>query len=141
MAKEITKVTNKSEEDSDSSVYSDLEEGNDSDSEVSENEIDEEDIQSEKDKLENKEAKKLDNNGDECQENKILRKIDEYEYDTSDEEWLDSPGWALAFSRSLFQASFLLASVFQFLVLKTRSFSRPSIHLRFGLPFLRVPIG
>ncbi|PRD35216.1 UNVERIFIED_CONTAM: hypothetical protein NCL1_12221 [Trichonephila clavipes] len=44
---------------------------------------------------------------------------------------LDSPGWALAFLRSLFQAS-LLASVLQFLVLKTRrSFSRPSIHLRF----------
>ncbi|GFS48253.1 hypothetical protein TNCV_2296421 [Trichonephila clavipes] len=42
-----------------------------------------------------------------------------------------------AFSRPAF---FLL--VFQFLVLKTeRSFSRPSIYLRFGLPFLRVPIG
>ncbi|GFX81906.1 uncharacterized protein TNCV_2571061 [Trichonephila clavipes] len=32
-------------------------------------------------------------------------------------------------------ASLLLASVFQFLVLKSRrSFSRPSIHLRFDLP-------
>ncbi|GFU80609.1 hypothetical protein TNCV_534831 [Trichonephila clavipes] len=40
------------------------------------------------------------------------------------------------------QASILPASVLQFLVLKTRiSFSRPSIHPRFGLPFLRVPIG
>ncbi|GFV67063.1 uncharacterized protein TNCV_357471 [Trichonephila clavipes] len=39
-----------------------------------------------------------------------------------------------ALSRSTF---FLLV----FLVLKTRrSFSRPSIHPRFGLPFLRVPI-
>ncbi|GFV41705.1 sterile alpha motif domain-containing protein 5 [Trichonephila clavipes] len=56
--------------------------------------------------------------------------------------WLDSPGWALAFSRSLFQASLLPARFLQFLVLKTRgSFSRLSIHLRFGLPFLRVPIG
>ncbi|GFR29610.1 hypothetical protein TNCT_372701 [Trichonephila clavata] len=53
MAKEITKVTNKSEEDSDSSVYSDLE---DSDSEDCENEIDEENVPSEKDKLENKEG-------------------------------------------------------------------------------------
>ncbi|GFV05124.1 prolyl 4-hydroxylase subunit alpha-1 [Trichonephila clavipes] len=35
-----------------------------------------------------------------------------------------------------------VASVLQILVLKTRrSFSRPSIHLRFGLPFLRMPIG
>ncbi|GFX60030.1 hypothetical protein TNCV_4557111 [Trichonephila clavipes] len=50
---------------------------------------------------------------------------------------LDSPGWALAFSRSL-----LHASVLQFLVLITRqSFSRPSTHLRSGLPFLRGPIG
>ncbi|GFW39390.1 hypothetical protein TNCV_1833731 [Trichonephila clavipes] len=56
--------------------------------------------------------------------------------------WHDSPERALAFSRSLFQASLLPAGVLQFLVLKTRrSFSRPSIHLRFGLPFLRVPIG
>ncbi|GFS73722.1 integrase catalytic domain-containing protein [Trichonephila clavipes] len=40
------------------------------------------------------------------------------------------------------QAILLPASVLQFLVLKTRSsFSRPSIHLRFGLPFLHVPIG
>ncbi|GFU74136.1 uncharacterized protein TNCV_1642601 [Trichonephila clavipes] len=54
----------------------------------------------------------------------------------------DSPGWALAFSRSLFQASLLPSSVLQFLVFKTRrSFSRQPIHLRFGLPFLRVPIG
>ncbi|GFW33548.1 hypothetical protein TNCV_2210832 [Trichonephila clavipes] len=58
------------------------------------------------------------------------------------ERRFDSPGWALAFSRSLFQASLLPASVLQFLVLETRrSFSRPSIHLRSGLPFLRVPIG
>ncbi|GFV33964.1 uncharacterized protein TNCV_2613621 [Trichonephila clavipes] len=55
---------------------------------------------------------------------------------------LDSPEWGLACSRSLSQASRLPASVVQFLILKTRrSFSRPSIHLRFGLPFLRVPIG
>ncbi|GFW50547.1 hypothetical protein TNCV_2888501 [Trichonephila clavipes] len=52
------------------------------------------------------------------------------------------PGWALAFSRSLFQASHLPASVVQFLVLKSRRyFSGSSIHLRFGLPFLRVPVG
>ncbi|GFV60083.1 hypothetical protein TNCV_3886011 [Trichonephila clavipes] len=58
------------------------------------------------------------------------------------ETWHDSPGWALAFSRSLFETMLLPASVLQFLVLKTRrSFSRPSIHLRFGLPFVRVPIG
>ncbi|GFU00774.1 hypothetical protein TNCV_4819231 [Trichonephila clavipes] len=58
------------------------------------------------------------------------------------ELWHDSPGWALAFSKSLFQTSLLLASVHQFPVLKTRrSFTRPSIHLRFGLPFLRGPIG
>ncbi|GFV74340.1 transposable element Tcb2 transposase [Trichonephila clavipes] len=50
-------------------------------------------------------------------------------------KWHDSPGWALAFPRSLFQASLLPASVLQILVLKTRrSFSRPLIHLRFGLP-------
>ncbi|GFV06135.1 hypothetical protein TNCV_1084091 [Trichonephila clavipes] len=56
-------------------------------------------------------------------------------------QWHDSRG-GLAFSRSLFQASLLPASVLQFLVLKTRrSFTRPSIHLRFGLPFLRVQIG
>ncbi|GFW28474.1 hypothetical protein TNCV_4641391 [Trichonephila clavipes] len=54
----------------------------------------------------------------------------------------DSPGRALAFSRSLFQANLLPASVLQFLILKTsRTFSTSSIHLRFGLPFLRVPIG
>ncbi|PRD20716.1 UNVERIFIED_CONTAM: flad1 [Trichonephila clavipes] len=34
--------------------------------------------------------------------------------------WLDSPWLALTFSRSLFQASFLPASVFQFIALKTR---------------------
>ncbi|GFV03099.1 hypothetical protein TNCV_471581 [Trichonephila clavipes] len=57
-------------------------------------------------------------------------------------ERLDSPRWALAFSRSPFQTSLLPAGVLQFLILKTsRSFSRPSIHLRFSLPFLRVPIG
>ncbi|GFY03290.1 hypothetical protein TNCV_1172491 [Trichonephila clavipes] len=57
-------------------------------------------------------------------------------------QWHDSLGWALAFSRSLFQVSPLPASALQFLVLKTMiSFSGPSIHLRFGLPFLRVPIG
>ncbi|GFU69217.1 uncharacterized protein TNCV_3284951 [Trichonephila clavipes] len=57
-------------------------------------------------------------------------------------QWLDSPRWVLVFSRSLFLASLLPASVLQFLVLKTRrSFSRPLIHLRFSLPFLRVPIG
>ncbi|GFX68617.1 hypothetical protein TNCV_1800301 [Trichonephila clavipes] len=40
------------------------------------------------------------------------------------------------------QAILLPASVVQFLVLKTRrSFSRPSIHLRFRLHFLRVPNG
>ncbi|GFX31254.1 hypothetical protein TNCV_2027551 [Trichonephila clavipes] len=55
---------------------------------------------------------------------------------------LDSPEWALAFSRHFFQSSRLLASVLQFLVLRTRrSFSRSSIHLRFDLPFFRVPIG
>ncbi|GFU47072.1 hypothetical protein TNCV_2616431 [Trichonephila clavipes] len=54
-------------------------------------------------------------------------------------QWLDSPGWALAFSRSLFPASLLPSSDLQFLVLKTRrSSSRPSVHLRFGLSFLRV---
>ncbi|GFV24970.1 hypothetical protein TNCV_884361 [Trichonephila clavipes] len=43
---------------------------------------------------------------------------------------------------SFFQTSLLPANVFQFLVLKTRkSFSRPSIQPRFGLPFLRMPIG
>ncbi|GFW38111.1 hypothetical protein TNCV_835501 [Trichonephila clavipes] len=57
-------------------------------------------------------------------------------------EWLDSPGWALAFSRILFWVSLLPASVLQFLVLKIRrSYSTTSIHRRFGLPFLRVPIG
>ncbi|GFS80010.1 hypothetical protein TNCV_751251 [Trichonephila clavipes] len=57
------------------------------------------------------------------------------------EHWLDNPRWALAFSRSLFHASLLPASVPQFLVLKTRSFPRPSIHPRFGQVFLRMPIG
>ncbi|GFX63837.1 uncharacterized protein TNCV_5033061 [Trichonephila clavipes] len=48
-------------------------------------------------------------------------------------KWLDGLGWVLAFSRSLFQASLLPASVFQCLVLKTRiSFFRSSIHLRLG---------
>ncbi|GFU88092.1 hypothetical protein TNCV_1336611 [Trichonephila clavipes] len=47
-----------------------------------------------------------------------------------------------AFPRSLFQGSRLPANVFQLLSLKTRRhFSRPLIHLRFGLPFLRVPVG
>ncbi|GFV22199.1 hypothetical protein TNCV_2674411 [Trichonephila clavipes] len=50
-------------------------------------------------------------------------------------QWLDSPGWTLAFSRNLFQASLLTVGVLQFLVLKARrSFSRPSIH-RFVCPF------
>ncbi|GFW94579.1 hypothetical protein TNCV_4246191 [Trichonephila clavipes] len=49
-------------------------------------------------------------------------------------EWYNNPGWALVFSRSLFQAILLPASVLQSLVLKTwRSFSRPSIHLRLDL--------
>ncbi|GFW01450.1 hypothetical protein TNCV_5031001 [Trichonephila clavipes] len=57
-------------------------------------------------------------------------------------QWLDSPGWVLAFSRSLFQASLLPASVMQFLVLKARRFfSWPSNHLRLYVPFLHVPIG
>ncbi|GFW57594.1 hypothetical protein TNCV_2925131 [Trichonephila clavipes] len=57
-------------------------------------------------------------------------------------KWLDSPEWALTFSKNLFLASLLPTTVLQFLVLKTRrSFSRPSIHLRFGLPFLRMLIG
>ncbi|GFW24988.1 hypothetical protein TNCV_3154911 [Trichonephila clavipes] len=52
------------------------------------------------------------------------------------------PKVGLAFSRSLFQDSLLPASALQILVLKTRrSFSRPSIHPRFSLPLLRVPIG
>ncbi|GFW78526.1 hypothetical protein TNCV_5110671 [Trichonephila clavipes] len=38
----------------------------------------------------------------------------------SRKKWLDSPWLALTFSRSLFQASFLPASVFQFIALKTR---------------------
>ncbi|GFW14312.1 hypothetical protein TNCV_1365671 [Trichonephila clavipes] len=55
-------------------------------------------------------------------------------------DWSDSPEWTLALSRSLFQASLLPASVL--LVPKARrSFSSPSIHQRFGLPLLRVPIG
>ncbi|GFX51859.1 hypothetical protein TNCV_3062771 [Trichonephila clavipes] len=55
---------------------------------------------------------------------------------------LDSPNWALAFSRSFFQTSLFPAGALQFLILKSwRPFSRPSIHLRFGLSFLRVPIG
>ncbi|GFX96928.1 hypothetical protein TNCV_1996601 [Trichonephila clavipes] len=53
-------------------------------------------------------------------------------------QWLYSPWWALAFSRSLFQASLLSASVLQFLDLITISFSWPSIYLRYGLPLLRV---
>lgn len=72
MVKEVTKIKNESEEDSDSSVYSELEESSDSDSE---NEVVENGVQS--GKLENK---------DECQKNEIPKKIDEYEYDTSDEE-------------------------------------------------------
>ncbi|GFT95555.1 hypothetical protein TNCV_567621 [Trichonephila clavipes] len=45
-------------------------------------------------------------------------------------------------SQEVFQVSLLPASVLHFLVLITRRyFSRPSIHLRFGLPFLRVTIG
>ncbi|GFX24244.1 hypothetical protein TNCV_1366241 [Trichonephila clavipes] len=56
--------------------------------------------------------------------------------------WLDSPGWSFAFSRSLFHASLLPVNVLQFLVLKIKRFSsRSSIHLKFGLSFLRVPIG
>ncbi|GFY03278.1 hypothetical protein TNCV_1172381 [Trichonephila clavipes] len=55
-------------------------------------------------------------------------------------QWLDSSGWALAFSTSLIQASLLSASVHQFLVFKIR-FSRSSVHLSFGLPFLRAPMG
>ncbi|GFW62222.1 hypothetical protein TNCV_4421111 [Trichonephila clavipes] len=45
-------------------------------------------------------------------------------------------------SQETFSRSTFLPVFSQFLFLKTRrSFSRPSIHLRFGLPFLRVPIG
>ncbi|GFV30008.1 hypothetical protein TNCV_3100851 [Trichonephila clavipes] len=51
----------------------------------------------------------------------------------------NSQGWVLAFSTHTHtQASVFPASVLQFLVLKTRSFSKPSIDLRFGLPFKTV---
>ncbi|GFT40641.1 putative transposable element [Trichonephila clavipes] len=53
-------------------------------------------------------------------------------------QWLENPGWALAFSKSLFLASPFPASVLQFSVLKTLSFSKPSIHFRFRVSCLRV---
>ncbi|GFW66792.1 hypothetical protein TNCV_3783621 [Trichonephila clavipes] len=60
-------------------------------------------------------------------------------YRSLEYHWLDRLGWALDFSRSLLQASLVPAGVLQCIPLKTRkSFSRPSINLRFGLPFLRV---
>ncbi|GFY27364.1 hypothetical protein TNCV_2069841 [Trichonephila clavipes] len=56
-------------------------------------------------------------------------------------QWVSTAhGGPWSSQEAFFQASLLLASVLQFLVLKTgRSISRPSIHLRFGLPLLRMP--
>ncbi|GFT62650.1 ribosome biogenesis protein bop1 [Nephila pilipes] len=92
MMKKDNEITKESEEDSDSSVYSDLEESDDSDSEVSEIEDDENDVQFDKKEPQSKEAEpqskenELQYKEDELKKNSISWKNDEYEYDTSDEE-------------------------------------------------------
>ncbi|GFW81690.1 hypothetical protein TNCV_2883641 [Trichonephila clavipes] len=67
------------------------------------------------------------------------RQVASHDFRENPSQLHESPGWALAFSRSLFQASLLPASVLQFLALKTRrSFSSPS---EIWPALLRVPIG
>jgi hypothetical protein len=54
--------------------------------------------------------------------------------------WLDSPGWALAFHRSLCHSSLLITTSLQFLMSTALiSWTTPSSHLNLGLPIFLDP--